>query len=155
MKTIRVADVYKLHGKASIELSREASLEDVIHRLASESSIRGVFLLDEEQRFSGMVSRAAILKWAEFQLFSKWKNSIIASEVAKLVDPVKAKYLARGDWRSFGIKEDDTLEEAINQMMSLGEDILPVLDNDGKIIGDLTLSEVLLKAIEVGKQSPS
>jgi len=36
-------------------------------------------------------------------------------------------------------------------MMSLGEDVIPVIDEDGRIIGDFRLSEVLLKAIEVGR----
>jgi len=91
-------------------------------------------------------------KWAEFQLFGKWKNGIPAPEIANLFDLVKAKHLAHGDWHSLGIKECDTLEKAFELMMRLGEDVIPVLDEDGKIIGDLRLSEVLLKVIEVGRE---
>jgi len=93
------------------------------------------------------------MKWAEFQLFGKWKRGVPASEITHLVDSAKAKNVARGDWRSVGVKEEDTLEKAFNQMMMLGEDVLPVLDEDGRIIGDLRLSEVLLKAIEVGRSA--
>ena len=152
MKTILVKDVYQLHGTASISVTEEMPLEDIIYRFAHEPAIRGAFLIDEEQRFAGIISRLAIIKWAEFQLFGKWKSGIPAAEITNLVDTVKAKYLARGDWRSFGVKEWDTLEKAFNQMMMLGEDVIPVIDEDGRIIGDLRLSEVLLKTIEVGKQ---
>ena len=153
MKTILAKDVYQLHGTASISVTEEVSLEDIIYKFAHEPGIRGVFLIDEEQRFAGIISRTAIMKWAEFQLFGKWKSGIPVSEITHIVDSVKAKYLARGDWRSLGVKEWDTLELAFNQMMSLGEDIIPVLDDDGRIIGDLRLSEVLLKAIEVGRST--
>jgi len=37
------------------------------------------------------------MKWAEFQLFGKWKNRIPAEEITHLVDSAKAKHLARGD----------------------------------------------------------
>ena len=153
MKAIMVNEVYQLHGTASVSITEEASLGDVIYRFAHEPGIRGVFLVDEELRFAGIVSRIAIMKWAEFQLFGKHKGNIPASEITSLVDLTKARYLARGDWRSYGVKESDTLEEAFTKMMSFGEDIVPVLDEDGKIIGDLRLSEVLLKALEVGRQA--
>ena len=153
MKTILVKDVYLLHGTASVSVTDEVLLEEIIYRFAHEPGIRGVFLIDKEQRFVGMVSRLAIMKWAEFQLFGKWKRGVPASEITHLVDSTKAKNVARGDWRSVGVKEEDTLEKAFNQMMMLGEDVLPVLDEDGRIIGDLRLSEVLLKAIEVGRSA--
>ena len=153
MKTILVKDVYLLHGTASVSVTDEVLLEEIIYRFAHEPGIRGVFLIDKEQRFVGMVSRLAIMKWAEFQLFGKWKRGVPASEITHLVDSAKAKNVARGDWRSVGVKEEDTLEKAFNQMMMLGEDVLPVLDEDGRIIGDLRLSEVLLKAIEVGRSA--
>jgi predicted transcriptional regulator len=152
MKNILVRDVYQLHGTASISMDEESPLEDIISRFAHEPAIRGVFLIDVEQRFVGTVSRAAILKWADYQLFGKWKSGVPDSEVTNKITAVKAKYLARGDWHSLGVKEDDTLAEAFKQMMSFGEDIVPVIDDDGKVIGDLRLSEVLLKAIEVGRE---
>jgi CBS domain-containing protein len=152
METILVSDVYKLHGTASIAVTEEISLEDIIYRFAHEPGLRCVFLIDEEQRFAGTISRIAIMKWADFQLFGKWKNGVPNTEVTNKVAAVKAKYLARGDWRSFGVREEDTLAEAFRQMMNSGEDVVPVLDEDGRVIGDLRISEVLLKAIEVGRE---
>ena len=152
MKDISVRDVYKLHGTATIAMDEESALEDIIARFANEPSIRGVFLVDEEQRFAGVISRSAILKWADYQLYGKWKAGVPSSEVTNKISAVKAKYLARGDWKSLGVKEGDNLAEAFKQMMSFGEDVVPVIDKDGRIIGDLRLSELLLKAIEAGRE---
>lgn len=152
MKTILVRDVYKLHGTASVSVTEEIPLEDIIYRFAHELGLCCVFLVDEEQRFVGTVSRISVIKWADFQLFGKWKSGIPNSEVTNKISAVKAKYLARGDWSSFGVREEDTLAEAFKQMMNFGEDIIPVLDEEGRVIGDLKLSEILLKAIEVGRE---
>lgn len=147
-KKILVKDVHALQGTASITLPEDATLEYAISRLANEPGCRGIFLVDSEQRFSGMVSRSAIMKWAEFQLFSKWKSAA-AKEIIEIVGKVRAKSLARGDWHSLGVQESETLQKAFDQMILYNEDVLPVLDAEGKIIGDLRLSEVLLKVIEI------
>lgn len=153
MKTIRVEEVYRLHGTASASLPEDVPLKEVIARFAHEPGLRAVFLIDAEQRFAGVVTRIAIMKWAHFQLFGRWRTEISASATSQVVDSARAEHLARGDWRSLGVKESDTLETAFNQMMNFGEDVIPVLDSEGRIIGDLRLSEVLLKAVEVGEQA--
>jgi CBS-domain-containing membrane protein len=145
---IHVKDVHGIHGLCSITMPQDASLMDIIRKFASEPNIRGLFLVDDEQRFAGMVSRLAILKWAEFQLKNKLKHDNSSPEIRHIIDTVKAKNLARGDWKSFGVYESDTLEEAFKKMMDAGEDILPVLDDNHKIIGDLRLSEVLQKIVD-------
>ncbi|MEQ4489892.1 MAG: CBS domain-containing protein [Dehalococcoides mccartyi] len=66
-----------------------------------------------------------------------------------MVEDVQAKSVARGDWKSFGLKPNDTLQNAFQRMIQSGEDILPVVDDDGRVIGDLLLSEILMKAIEI------
>ena len=65
----------------------------------------------------------------------------------------KAKDLAHGEWSSLGVKEADTLQTALNQMVEYQEDVIPVLDDEGRILGDLRISEVLFKALGVGKQA--
>lgn len=148
MEAIKVKDVHGVHGICSTSISGEASLVEIIRIFANEPDIRGVFLVNGDQRFAGMVSRLAILKWAEYQLSNKLKNGSSSADIKNMIDIVKAKNLARGDWQSFGVNESDTLEDAFKKMMNAGEDILPVLDEDGKITGDLRLSEVLQKIVE-------
>ncbi|MFC1944609.1 hypothetical protein ACFLX5_03860 [Chloroflexota bacterium] len=63
----------------------------------------------------------------------------------------KAQDLARGSEHSLGVKPSYTLQTALEQMIATEEVVLPVLDKSGKVLDDLRLSEVLLKAIEVGK----
>ena len=153
MKTILVKDVYQLHGTATDTITEDTPLEHIISRFAWEPGLRGVFLIDARQRLSGIVTRADLMKWAHFQLYGgKGRYELGISEFFRIVDAKKAKDLARRDGRSLGTKETDSLQTALDKMLDIEEDVLPVIDNQGKILGDLRLSEVLLKAIEVGKQ---
>ena len=82
-------------------------------------------------------------------------KTIILREVYHYITATKAKELAQGDGRSVGVKEDDSLYTALDHMIKYGEDIIPVVDNGGKILGDLTLSEVIVGALEIEKEKRS
>jgi CBS-domain-containing membrane protein len=151
MRSIRVGDVHQVHGMASASVPEDALLEDVVSMFAHEPGLRSVFLVDSKERFSGLITRIAMLKWAQFQLVGGSERFISSRDIFSLVAATKAKDLARGDRRTLGVKESDSLQTALGQMVDLGEDVLPVLDENGHIVGDIRLSEVISKAIEVGK----
>ncbi len=154
MKTIRVEEVYRIHGTASVSVREDVSLEYVITRFAREPGVRGIFLIDADERFVGLITRNDLMKWAHVQLFGgKGRDEITISEIFRLANAAKAKDLFRGEPRELSVNESDTLQSALDKMLDYEEDVLPVVDNECRILGDLRLSEVLLKAIEVGKQA--
>ena len=50
--------------------------------------------------------------------------------------------------KTIKVKEIDTLRSALDLMLKFEKDIIPVVDDRGAILGDLSLSEVLLRALE-------
>jgi predicted transcriptional regulator len=52
---------------------------------------------------------------------------------------------------SISVRDTDTLQAAFDKMVDNKEDVIPVLDKDGKIIGDLTLNGVL-STLKIDKQ---
>lgn len=152
MKTIRVEEVYGLHGTASTSVCEDISMEGVISRFAYEPDLRAISLVDSRQRFVGVITRADLLKWSTIILLRGKVGVASVGEARRLVSATKANDLRRSDWPLLGVWETDTLETAVNQMLSCNEETIPVLDSEGRILGDLRLSEVLLKAIEVGRQ---
>jgi len=152
MKPILVEEVYHLSGPAWISVPERTPLQEVVTRLAREPELRAIFLVDSHQRFAGTIRRADLLKWLYFQLFGKLgveKGS--TGEILHLSFATKAKDLARGDWRYFGVKPSDTIQIALERMVAYGDAIIPVLDNEGKILGDLRVTEILMKALEFGE----
>ena len=154
MQTIRVKEVYQLNESASISVPEDATLESLVLALAKRPSIRGIFLIDKNRRLVGIITRSDLLKWARFHFWGEeGMKMIYLREVYHYIDATKVKELAQGDRRSLGVKEDDTLYTALDRMISFGEDIVPVVDGRGRVLGDLTLSEVLVKAIEAERQA--
>ncbi len=151
MKTIQVKEVHRLYGQTSVTVSEDVTLSHVITLLGREPHLKGVFMLDVNQRYIGIISRFDLLKWTQFQLYGAKKiKKIPVKEFLDMVKATKTKDLVINDSVSFSLKEDDTLQTALDLMIGYEEDIIPVLDSEGKIIGDVSLSELLSKALEVG-----
>jgi len=140
----RVSEVYRLHGMASAVVPDDSPLESIVIKFADEPGLWGIFLVSSQRRFTGVVTRIDLLRWAHFQLFgSKGRRKMTVSEFFRLVDAKKAKDLCRGDQQALSVKESDSLQAALDKMLDQEEDVLPVLDSQGEIIDDLRLSEVL------------
>ena len=150
---IQAREVFRLHGNASITVSGDASLEYVLAYLGHEEHIRGVFLVDAAKKFKDVLTSSDIRKWVYIELFGgKVRHEIPISTFYQIADAKKARDLVRSDYRSLGVRETDSLQTALDKMLDFDEDIIPVLDSEGHILGDLGLSEVLLKSLEIGKQ---
>ncbi len=154
MKTIRVDEVYRLHGTAMVSVPEDVPLEHVISRLAHEPNLRPIFLVDVRQRFTGLITRAKLIEWTHLQISGgQGRHEISVYEILQILEAKKAKDIVSGDPQALAVKETDTLQDALDKMLNHKEDVLPVLDSEGRILGDLRISEVLLKVIEVGQQA--
>jgi len=149
MEIIRVADVYQLHDMAAATVPEDMPLTTVISRFALDPNLRAIFLINSNEIFTHMLSRLDVLIWAHLQLFGgNGIREITVSDFVRIRGAKNVKSLARRDEHSFSIKANDTLRTALNRMIEYKEDIIPVLDENGKVIGDLRLSEVLSKTLE-------
>jgi predicted transcriptional regulator len=155
MKTIKVDEVFDPQGLQTPIISEDESLENVIISFVRDPDARGIFLVDSQQRFAGVLTRADLLKWAYLRLGREpgsGRVNISRRDIYRFVLSTRAREVAHGNWHSLGVRPFDDLETALNQMFEHEEIDIPVLDEDGKILGDLKVSEVLLKALEVSRQ---
>jgi hypothetical protein len=139
-----VREVYRQHGTAAMTLPANASLESLVEILVREPSVRGIFLLDSEQRFAGAVTRVNLIRWAHLNLAGgKGAQDLPIAEFFRIIDARKAGDLMGGDARAFSVKEGDTLQTALDKMLENDEDIIAVTDGGENVLGDLRLTEVL------------
>ena len=134
-----------------MSVPEDAALDYVVALFGHERHLQGVFIVGSNGKFVGMVSRFDLLRWAQFKLYGrKIIKKIPANELLGLAKATKVKDLEKDCSRSFSLIEGDTIQTALDLMIGYEEDIIPVLDSEGKIIGDVSLSELLSKALEVG-----
>jgi len=149
-----VSDVYKVHGSISISINSDSSVVEVIASFARKPSLGGIFLVDLKLRFVGLITRTDLLKWAHIKLLGgKGRHEIVVSELFRISDARMAIELMNPDTRILSVKESDTLQAALDKMLDYKQDIIPVIDDEGRILGDLGLSEVLWAGIAYGRQS--
>jgi len=153
MDESKVADVHLSHGMTAVSFSQDATLRDIIARLALDPGLRGIFLVDAKLVYTGMMMRVDLMRWARLRLRGgTGRSDIPLREIHHIVDAQKAGDLVHLD-KSYSVREKDSLQTALDMMLDHEEDVVPVVDGEGRIVGDLTLAEVLLHALNSDRQS--
>jgi Mg/Co/Ni transporter MgtE len=148
IQQIKVNQVFDPKKINAVSVPQEEALKDVITRFARDAHLRYVFAVDPINRFSGVITRNDLLKWTHLQLGSGTGSvNISPKDVYRMASATKAKDLAVGDWQTMGVRLEDDLATALKQILEYEEIDIPVLDKEGKILGDLRLSPILFYSI--------
>ena len=132
----------------AVILPQDEPLRSTISQFASDPSLRAIFLVDSHQRFAGAINRHDLLKWARVQLGGRGVAGSGVPDFLHHLAATKARDIAQGDWRSLGVKPEDPIDRALDHMLSFDLTAIPVLDHDGKVLGDIRLSQVLSAILE-------
>jgi CBS-domain-containing membrane protein len=136
----------------SLITSPEDEFSDVVRRFAEQPELRGIFIADEECHLLGVITRRDLLDWARVQLgaaFYAEKEDWLKEDVRlfELMRASNPQEIARPDSAEAAAKLDDPLSEALRKMIVLDLICLPVVDDQGIIIGDLKFTEILFQAL--------
>lgn len=155
MKTLFVEEIFRPHCSCALSVTENTELEETIAKFAENPAIRGIYLLDSEQRFLGIIRLTDLRNWVQYRILKEYGTyrALSAWDAYHFISAEKAADLIYGDRLSLGIKKDDSLQTALDKMVEHETNILPVLDDSHKIIGDLLLSDILFKVVELGKQA--
>jgi len=152
MKTIKAREVFDPTLTLSVTVPDTETLENVIVKLASDPRLRGIFLTDSRMRVAGVITRPDLLRWAALKLRRSHEiEELTTRHILNRVTATLARDLARGDWHTLGVKLEDDMGKALDQMLENDEVDIPAIDDEGRILGDIKISEVLLKAVQVGR----
>jgi len=138
-----IGQIFHMQGTATMTLPEDTSLEEVIRTLAENPNLRAVFLVNNTRKFTLMITRRDLLKWAHLNITGGKGSEMGIAEIFRILDARKARDLASPASSYISVKENDSLQKALYLMMEYEEDTLPVLDSDGKVLGDLRLPEIL------------
>jgi predicted transcriptional regulator len=138
-----VKDVFESRT-LSLIVDEEEQINEIIKHYAEDPSLSGIFVVDKKQKLKGVITRNDLLQWAKFKIGADIGSATVyVDEINRYAFSTTAKEIMyRYSVETF-VKPEDSLESALDMM--LNEDILsiPVVDEEKKIVGDLTLSEVL------------
>jgi CBS-domain-containing membrane protein len=155
MKKTKISVICQTSPMGALVVPMDMPLDEAINRFAGDPTLHGIFLVDAQGNFMGVVSNQDLLEWArlQFDLLSR-DYMLPVGKVRRLLTAHTIGDLALPDSGKMAAHLDDSLESALLTMSEYGLEDIAVIDDAGRIINDLRLSEVLHYALQVGAAKP-
>ena len=151
LEKITVKDTMRLDDDDPILLKLTDDFSQVIKNFAQHSEIKGIFVVDEDDRFLGVITRTDILDWARAKLGTiLYKPLTDMNETIRLVTLIGASKVGdilRAETKEAVVNQNNTLGEALKIMVDVDLIVLPVVDESSRVVGRLRLSEILEKSL--------
>jgi CBS domain-containing protein len=155
MKPIYVRDVYDPEGALSVLVEADEPFEEVLLRFAQEASLRGIFVTDEAGQLMGVITRSDLLNWTRLRLGTALQGLARGGDrilrLAQLVRAGTARDAIHPGSQKTAVSPDDPVDHALQVMLQVDLIAIPVVNNAGQIIGDLTLSHILRYLFDLGR----
>lgn len=148
-KTFRdtlVGDVYELIVKRPTTVARDAKISKIIDGMVENTVSRKVYVIDEGRKLLGIVNTDTILRLIGYRTgvrdkgalsFYRFLRDTLKEDIADLVTPTRS------------VTKDDRLVDALEIMIKDHVNDLPVVDAEGRLIGELVSLELFLKGREL------
>ncbi len=138
-----------------LTVKADDGIETAIRRFASESDTHVIFVVDDRGRLEGSVRIRHILNWVRLKLgisqehhdFTRGVESYEAFEVIRLAESAKIGDIASP---AASVKRTDSLAHSLNVMADEGITELAVVDDGNKLVGEVKLTQVLAKMLDIG-----
>lgn len=138
MKTLKVRDLLPFSQSAPSLVRTDATLRDVVGKLVEDRATREVYVVDEENRFQGVIT---VRRLARFVFSALVPDRSSATDLLELVSAENAEDLAIR--KSACVHEDDPFEHVIDLMLRHEINEMPVVDDERVIVGNVNLLEIL------------
>lgn len=150
-KSSLVRDVFNPDKMHSLIFHEDESIKIIIKTFADNTHLRGIFIVNSNEKFIGVITRNDLLLWAKIRLGSGFEDGIFKkptyNDISKYVLSCKVSDMIHENSAEAYVKEGDDLLKALKLMLDMNLIDVPVLDHKGKVIGDLKLTEILLNII--------
>ncbi len=147
LQRLTVKEAYRLDDKDPIILRLNDNISQVLNNFAQHADLRGVFVVDDDNSFFGVITRVDLLDWARVKLGAGLRKPLIDMDktirLITLIDASTVGDILRQETKKVAVFANDTLAHALQMMIEADLIVLPVIDESQSIIGSLTLSEIL------------
>ncbi len=146
MNRLQIKDVYNPEKTVALIVEEDESFIQVIKKFVEEPYIRGLFVVDKNGGYLGFIKRESILQWAKVKLGDV---SGLEEDLFKFSKATLAKHLIYRHSDKATVSLEDDAIKCLRLMLSYDLTDIPVIDKSGKIVGDVTIPELIAKVLEV------
>ena len=158
LERLTVGDTYD-PDRSLFLVGLQDEFSTVVQGLAQHPELRGTFVVDEQQRLLGVITRNDLLDWARAKLgtslHAPWKGTEKTLRLASLINASTVSEVVHADSIRAAVSLDNSLAHALKLMVEMELIVLPVVDVDRRVIGEVRLSNILARALEAGDENGS
>jgi len=149
LKLERVEDVCRLIASKPAIVPEDMPIEEVLNEFVNDPKRRIVCVVDSEQKLVGLISLTELLIYIGVHAGEAVKSftHLTPYEAGlRYMMGNQAKHVMR---EAISVKSDDKLLDALNMMERTGLDELPVVNDEGMIIGEIHALEILIETLKL------
>jgi len=140
-----VRDIYNSARMNSLIVDENETLKETVIKFAERPELKGIFILDKSKKLKGVVTRIDLLNLVKIKIGKDLGEVPMRTLHIRELKEVKTKDIASVYSKAAFVKLEDPLEKALRLMIDMDLIAIPIVDDDNNIIGDLKLSDILLK----------
>lgn len=139
-----VGEVFEGDLRRGAVVSDSTPLPEIVETLDFQGPLEALYVLDAREIYYGLVTRSDLLGWLEQELASpQTRTGFPWTELGEVLEGAHAGDAVNPDSRNVPVEPRDPLDRALRNMMQASLTVVPVLNPDGGLEGELRLTRVL------------
>ena len=127
--------VHELMNAKSVTVGEDEELAEVVTKVAKDCETLLACVIDKDGRLIGMITPRELLKAAEVSDYGNVRHPFFSGrEVLHLLSSDHARDIMSSP---ISVKPEDEVQTAIDLMLSNNLYEVPVVDKDGKVVGEI------------------
>ena len=139
---IMVKDIHDIKSLHSEIIEPDKNINQVLCRFADRADLGGIFVVDANKKLKGVITKTTLLNFAKLKL----GGHLRIGDMKRLIMATNANDIA-SPW-PISVKPEEDVLKALDLMLEYDLIDVPVVDREGRIIGDIQLSEIMLGLVE-------
>jgi predicted transcriptional regulator len=144
-----VKEVFHSAPSFSLIVEESTPIREIIKNFAEKEELRGIFVA-RDGKLSGVITRKDLLIWTRIKFglkgsadFFQWRGVFEVAQATAAMD------ICCKDGEQSFVHPETSIENALMVMQNNDLIDIPVVDKEMRILGDLHLSDILAKALEI------
>jgi CBS domain-containing protein len=142
--------VKELMTRKFVKLHEEDLIYQAVEKIAADRETLIACVVDRDDKLKGIITPREVLKTVEVREFETVRYPFF--EGAEILGLLTSKYAKDMMSAPISVREDDEVEKAINIMLDAGFYEVPVVDKEGRVLGEINYFTIVTSSIEYLKR---
>jgi CBS-domain-containing membrane protein len=139
-------NVKDLMSSKFVKVAEEDQISQVVVKIVEDKETMLACVLDEEGRLKGIITPKEVLRAVEIREFGTIRRPFF--EGPEILHILSSKYAKDIMSPPVSVKPEDSVDRAIDIMLDKGFYEVPVVDEEGKIVGLIDYFSILTSSME-------